>query len=352
MKYIDHYDKVLEKYNEAWHLENHDRPVMNVTSWEQKTPVLKEPDSVEARWLNTDFVARKARYIVENQHYSGESFPTVFTNLGPDLFAALYGAELKFGESTSWSEHCISEWKEGMRLTPDRNGKWYKKIIELTEAMVEESKGDYVVGITDIHPGMDALVAMRGPQELCMDLYDCPELIKPLPMQLFEGFKQLYDDLYRIVTRYTKGTTTWMKILSDDKSYVTSCDLICMISQDNFDEFVREELIAETKWLDKNIFHLDGPGALRHLDALLEIPTINGIQWVPGAGAPPAGDWPEVLQKVQRAGKMLQLHVDNANELKTLSEVVKPEGVIIDCYAANAEQADELVRYAEKLWKK
>ncbi len=352
MKYIDNWEKIKARYREAWALENHDRPLMNVTCWEQHTPVLNPPQEIEKRWLDEDYVVKAARYSAENQYYCGEAYPAVFTNLGPDIFAALYGAPLKFGEDTSWSEHNVSDWDDAPDFGAGFVEKWHKKLISLTEAMTEESKGDYLVGITDIHPGMDALVAMRGPAELCLDLYDCPEKIEPLPMRLFEGFKRLYTELYGIVNRYEKGATTWMKIYSEERFYVTSCDFICMISEDDFDRYVREELCAEAAWLDRTVFHLDGPGALRHLDAILRVPGIGGIQWVPGAGAPPVGEWPEVLQKVQRAGKMLQLHVDSEAELKQLSEVVKPEGVVIDCTVKDRFEADALIKAAERYWRK
>ena len=34
---------------------------------------------------------------------------------------------------------------------------------------------------------------------------------------------------------------------------------------------------------DAPIFPLDGPGAVRHVDALLEGEELDAIQWVPGA---------------------------------------------------------------------
>ena len=53
-----------------------------------------------------------------------------------------------------------------------------KKTVELTKAILDDSRGDYLVGITDIHPGMDGLVSLRGPEELCFDLYEDPETVK------------------------------------------------------------------------------------------------------------------------------------------------------------------------------
>ena len=53
-----------------------------------------------------------------------------------------------------------------------------------------------------------------------------------------------------------------------------------------------------------NIFHLDGKGVARHLDEILNVPEIQAIQWVQGAGADqPILPWLPLIKKIQTAGK-------------------------------------------------
>ena len=33
-----------------------------------------------------------------------------------------------------------------------------------------------------------------------------------------------------------------------------------------------------------NIFHVDGKGVARHLDAILSVPQVHALQWVQGVG--------------------------------------------------------------------
>ena len=51
---------------------------------------------------------------------------------------------------------------------------------------------------------------------------------------------------------------------------------------------------------------MDGPGQLPHLDLLLSIPELKGIQWIPGDGQPNITKWPEVYRKIRKAGKLVQ----------------------------------------------
>jgi hypothetical protein len=71
-------------------------------------------------------------------------------------------------------------------------------------------------------------------------------------------------------------------------------------------KFALPEIAASCRRLSNPFFHLDGPGELKHLDALLAIPELKGIQWIPGAGQPPLTEWPDVLRKIRAAGKRIQ----------------------------------------------
>jgi hypothetical protein len=80
-----------------------------------------------------------------------------------------------------------------------------------------------------------------------------------------------------------------------------------MISEKMFEEFFLPGLIEECEKLDRCIYHLDGPDALKHLDVLLGIKKLSAVQWVCGAGNEGFTRWTDVYKKIQKAGKGLQL---------------------------------------------
>jgi hypothetical protein len=97
------------------------------------------------------------------------------------------------------------------------------------------------------------------------------------------------------------------------------------------------------RWLDYSIYHLDGPGALRHLDALLAIPELNAVQWVCGEGRGPVGRWADVLRRIQDAGKNVQVFL-GTNEIDDVMRVLRPEGVMLTTWASSVEEADGVIR--------
>jgi hypothetical protein len=76
-----------------------------------------------------------------------------------------------------------------------------------------------------------------------------------------------------------------------------------MISAEMFRAFGIPSLRNECAGLDAAEYHLDGPDAIRHLEAVCEIDKIKVIQWQPGAGEAARRDWSELYARIDRLGK-------------------------------------------------
>ena len=330
MKYKSDWEQTKKRFNEYWSRENHDRPILHIKAVrnEKQNLTVLAPESMEQRWLDSEYIIKAARAEFESTYFAAESFPVINPNLGPDIFAAAFGCDLTFEITTSYSKPIVSDWTTHPKLQFDKSNIWWEKISKLTKDLVSDSAGDYIVGITDLHPGMDGLVSLRGPGNLCMDLYDFPEEVDKRNFELFEGFKKQFKMLCEI-TSSSEGCTNWMNVWKEDDWYITSCDFCGMLSTDMFEKFVIPELEEELKYLEgKSIFHLDGPGALKHLDRLLELENLAGIQWVYGAGQPTAKHWIKEYRKIQAMGKLLHTYVQ-PDDIEDLLQNLKPEGVML-----------------------
>ena len=111
-----------------------------------------------------------------------------------------------------------------------------------------------------------------------------------------------------------------------------------------FRKFILPAIEEEANFLDHSIFHLDGVGALVHLDDLLNIDAIDGIQWVPGAGKKPMVEWLEVLQKVQARGKCLHV-CGTPEEVKRIHRNLRPEGVYYNTYCVSEKGAEDFISW-------
>ncbi|MBO4392394.1 MAG: trimethylamine corrinoid protein 2 [Clostridia bacterium] len=348
-------EKLSKRWLEFWNRENEDRPLLATAAGKEnahRPPVPTGPKDVKDRWLDTEFQVKCARYGAENTVFLGEAFPIYSPNLGPDFLGAVCGCDLKFSPSTSWAEPCIEDYESFPDIVFDEKNPWWQKMVEMTKAALDDANGDYIVGITDIHPGADAVVSLRGADVAAMDLYLEPEEFKKRVWQIFDVFKEVTGRLNGIITEKQKGSSNWMYLYHPEKLwYVTSCDFSYMISSEHYKEFILPELIAEAEWLPATVYHLDGVGSLTHLDTLLELDRINGIQWVPGEGKPPAREWIEVLKKIQRAGKNIVMSC-YANDIIPLCEALDPRGVSLTFGGLDRDSADSLIKEAERVCRK
>ena len=129
------------------------------------------------------------------------------------------------------------------------------------------------------------------------------------------------------------------------------CDFSAMLSPDMFKEFVLPDLVELTEFLDKSIYHLDGPGEIPHVDHLLTIPRLNAIQWTSGAGNCDVTDacWFEMYDKIQAAGKGLVLFVERPDQLEPLLHHLSPRGVFLSVYPKDDYDAGKIIEMIEKI---
>jgi hypothetical protein len=142
-------------------------------------------------------------------------------------------------------------------------------------------------------------------------------------------------------------TTSWLPLATEGRYYIPSNDFSCMVSPEMMRRFFLDEIIEECNWLDRSIYHLDGPNALPHLDLLLEIESLDAVQFVYGAGNEPASRWMPVYKRVQKAGKNLHISIDAA-ELETFMDALRPQGVMLSMWVGSVEEADAILRRVER----
>ncbi len=221
----------------------------------------------------------------------------------------------------------------------------------MTDALLEIDKGKFYTGYTDIHPGGDCIAGFRDPMELNFDMIDHPEKIKDLITKTNVNFMDVMQKWNKkLHIDHKQACTNWMGIVSSKTYHILGNDFSSMVSTDMFRDLFLEGLNEEAQTVDRNIFHVDGPGVLNHLDAILEIQNLQAIQWIHGAGSGKTTDWLDVHKKCQDAGKGLWL-LPHWNEIDTIMENLKPEGVFMMVTdVKNEDHGKEILKKIEK-WK-
>ena len=303
----------------------------------------------EERWLDVDYQVARISAEMANHEYLGDTLPVAVPLLGPELFSAFYGCPLHFSDhDTSWSDPILHDWSQAQNIHLDWDNFYLKKMVALTNAFIEAGRGKWITGMTDWHPGGDGLAAFRDPQNLAIDLVEHPIEVKAMLTRLETDYFAVYDFFFQILKKAGLPATSWVTLVADGKFYIPSNDFSIMISKAMFDEFFLAGIQRECQFLDHSIYHLDGPGALRHLDSILSIPELDAVQWVPGDGNKGFRRWVWVYQKIQQAGKGIEV-ICSIEEIDAVMETLDPRGVFL--YVENVPNHEAGQEMLKKLGK-
>lgn len=312
------------------------------------SPHLKKPwPTLKDRWFDAEYQVDLFIDSIKGRRFYAETFPVFWPNLGPEVFTAFHGSELEYMEVISYSVPFVKDWEDINRIQFDTNNPYFKKIDEMTRLALEKCKSKFLVGYTDLHPGMDCVAAWRDPQQLCLDLLMNPDEVKQLIKLANRHFQEVFDYFDDLLKSFKQLSVTWMGIPSYGKMHIPSCDFSAMISPEQYLEFIHQITVEEVKPMTHNVYHLDGKGVARHIDQILEIKGINAIQWVQGMGNDtPIMQWIPFIKKIQAAGKSLVLDIQ-ISELEDFIAAVNPKGIML-CIAADEKIQPDIIKRIEK----
>jgi 5-methyltetrahydrofolate--homocysteine methyltransferase len=275
-------------------------------------------------------------------HFYGDSFPWWWINCGPGILAGFLGANVNSvvdPSETVWFSPFQQKDIQDINLEYDADNIWWKRVKELTSAAVERYEGRLAVSHTDLGGNLDVLASLLGTEKLLFDLIDCPEEVERVAEQITNLWLRYYDELDALIRPPCCGTSCWTPIWSSGKTYMLQCDFAYMISPAMFERFVLPDLIACCDHLDHGFYHLDGKGQIPHLDLLLSIPRLRGIQWIPGDGQPSPDQWLPVLKRIRDGGKLCQVFV-SPEGARTIVEHLGGRGFLLVIEHSDREFVD------------
>ncbi len=347
----DRWEKVKEDARLWWSGEL-ERPLIQLALWgrdpgrpEPTTPAISR-DVIYDLSISPEDIVDRWDYELSCQKFMGDAFPQKWTDFGPGVVAAFMGANPKPATGTVWFQPVEHQEIADIKFQYDAENIWLNRVKDICRVATERWEGLVQIAMTDLGGTMDALSTFRPGKELLLDLYDHPDEVKRLTWDIHRLWWQYFDEINQVLQPTNPGYTAWATIYSETPYYMLQCDFCYMISPAMFDEFVKPEFTETCRKMDHPFYHLDGPGQLLHLDSLLSIEDLSGVQWVPGDGQPGLTEWPEVYRKIRKAGKLIQLWGGFDTLDKLAEQLGSPEGIVImiSAHISQEEEAKALLR--------
>lgn len=373
-----------EKFRNYWAHKNTGRPLMcviarrpEVEQYSDGTPVeggyldqicqgkyynmpeeLKWKD-MEDKYQNPQRIVDRYRYFCQTHAFLGESFPNLNIDFGPGSLASYLGSEIGFKEDTVWFNKCLDGWDGVPKLTFDPENKWFKKHLQLAKDCQALAGDDFYVDMPDLMENIDVLASLRGAQDILFDLLDEPEMIGERIQEVTDIYYEYYDRFYDVIKDEEGGNAyTVFQIWGPGRTVKLQCDFSAMMSPEDFRKYIQPSLRTQSENVDHVLYHLDGPAAIKHMDALMEIDGIDALQWTSGDAGPDGTlpDWDVIYDKAIAAGKSIWVKVYSGefeDWIRNVDRIVNKYGshsLFLLFPEMSMEQAAYLLDYADRNW--
>ena len=315
-------------------------------------PEVAAPDSPAPGYTTKSLPFRvnsALRGCVQGRYY-GEAVPAACAgDLAPNCLALYLGCRGVEMRDTVWCEPCFAT-PEAARFDYDPENFYWRFTFDAMRQVAPQAKGKFLQCFPDLIEGLDSLAAMRGTEELLIDLVERPEWVQACLRQITDRYFHYYDMLYDLIRDEVGGSVFWS--WAPGRMAKFQCDFSAMISPEMFGEHMVPVLTEMTERVSYSMYHWDGPGAIPHHDHLLSIPRLNMLQWTPGAGAEPTWEscWWPMYHKTIDAGKKLFIAAAAPEHLQALKKEfgTKTKQMLITYWkAVGPEEAEECLRMME-----
>lgn len=302
-----------------------------------------------ARWTDLDYIRRANEHRHSHTFYGGEAVPTWHGGYpGNKSITAFLGCPVTLGPDTGWCEPILTEPEPDVRrLKLQKDGPHWQFTVELLKTGARESAGKSIPSIGAFGGSGDTLSGLRGNHQLLLDMMDRPDWVRDADIFLMQVWVEVYNAFHEIIREAAEGSTCWFDLWSPGKFYASQNDFSYMISPKMFRDIFLPTIRMQTEFLDHSVYHVDGIGAFAHVDALSELPDLQALQILPGAGKPSPLHYMDVLKKVQSKGKNLHISI-SPTEVETALCELSARGLFIDTGCNSEEEARQLLKDAER----
>lgn len=354
---VENIEQIRTRYEAFWDGKAIGRPLVAVTApprsgdpgplpfpFPKGAPV----EEIYAWYTDVETVLENFEFRLKNTHYAGDALPVFFpmsTALAAIQAGYMGGAYTISPTGSVWCDHTL-DWDNAGQFAFDPDNKWWVATKTLLDAAGKRFSGRAILGIPDMQGGGQILDSLRGSQNLLMDFFDAPDEVKKFMPVIDEAFERYWSECNEILLKYQDSYIDWLGTWSSRSMVTVECDVSVMVSPDQFNEFFLPSLERQINFVDRSIYHLDGSGQICHLDTLLSLEKLNGIQWVPEPSNKDIQRFMPMLKRIRDTGKLLvlvQSALESTDDIKRVLDELGPEGIYMYYHCECADEADALI---------
>ncbi len=322
-----------------------------------RDPAIPEVDPAstpETRAASPEAFADHELRLLNSKRNPLDVIPFAYVDYGTVPLAEVLGTPSQPRNETVWYKHTDLSPDNDKELRFDSESPVWRRMLAVAAENRRLGEGRYFCGAPALCPGLDVLAELRSPQELMMDLVTEPEWVHRKLAEIQKASFEAMDAMAPHLV-YPDGSSfhAFFMLWAPVRTALAQCDAAALISPAMFEEFAIPYLSDFCKKVDRVLYHVDGPDALRTVDLILEVEDLDAVEFTPGPQVPGGGDprWYPMYRKIKEAGKSVQAVWMKIPDVEPLLDAVGPDGMYIEVDVANMNEAAELERIIAKFRK-
>lgn len=350
---------LIKKCRAFWHLEEVDKPIFGILVNRiqplKHFSIFREDAKLEAKDLTVEaFITECERRHSANKITGGDTPYVAYPWAGLPWLEGIMDLPIKFDGAHAWMEKYTEDWRDYTENDIQWNNGWFDKILEFTQAAIDNSKQRYPVGPCHFHGPIDIASAMLGAENFALASYDAPDELQNLLDIIKNIWLKVVDEIYKILPKDNGGYWNGNQPLwTPGKNMFVPADAVSMLSPDTVEKFVVPTLRQITKHMDYCIAHTHST-YLHTIDKILDIDGFQCIQVGMDVNGPPIENIIPVMKKIQQRKALIvaicQEKLDEALEQvqKSFNEL-DPAGLCILVYLETAEKGLEFMNKVKNI---
>ena len=346
--------RILKKHTAFWKRDMTDGPLLNMLEVSSAS-ALSPLESIEMPLADGTVARRsmplKPEMIDPRLILDFEEFPTRAARAGEQMkgvidglfirrspvwkmpwVEAILGCPVVFGADAGsiWSQPYLDHPSQVDKIPPLDNNLWLDKLLEYTQALVEDSKGEYQVAQCLMRGTVDLVAALLGNYQTCASIYDHPKELRRLTEHCANVFVKVAKAQEALIPEFHEGRVTSFGIWAPGTVVMTQADASASMSAKIYEEFFLPYEIEICKQFDFSTIHLHS-GFLHTVDVLLKPDYPMAIQVALDTGSTPitVHDLIPTFQKVLDRKPLLVMGIMTSRELEEMHEKLPDNGLYI-----------------------
>lgn len=342
--------EIADKLENWWNYGDQKNPCILASVLKANHEPIPDTDNLEKFWTDVDFVMNRTLKTIDNTNYYGQAIPYHYIDFGASAMPCALGAIPEFvNKETIWAHPNRASIEELLDIALDDNNSCYRTILEITQKSAKRTSDHHFVAHFALGGIGDNLAGLYGTQNMLIDMKFKSAKVRQVMEKLQNIWIAAFNQIQCLVeTRRNRGGIGWAGIWAPGTTFPIQEDFSYMISPDMFKEFCLPHILNLIDFLDYPFYHLDGEGAIPHLDELLKIEKLKVIQWQPGAGKERLAQWYDLIKHILSKKKSIQVYAQ-ADEVDDLVRNVGARGLLIVCPTISNQDAELLLnRYGNE----